>query len=231
MSEPRNRKVAEKIWLDLMKEITKGGYNYKVYKELFSKMSDAQFDELMVKIEAGGQLSIWVDNNNPDEYPVYDKVLESCAKRGLDIEQHLVFYDQDTGLEYETPETFVVGTGETRKQRQMWVKKFGAAKDDTKIDDLTGQVFGDSRGTGISIPEVRVLKTLGLDLMARELYDVKGGDMGALDEYRRSIQETGHASVRESLRRGTGVRSLMTAGILMRGRHLENNVGEREKDE
>ncbi|UVD32184.1 hypothetical protein [Vibrio phage phiKT1028] len=231
MAEKRNRKAAEKVWLDLMKEITEGGYNHTVYSQLFKEMNDEQFEEFINKIEAGGQLSVWVDNHNPKEYPVYDKLLESCRKRGLVIEQHLVFYDQDTGLEYETPETFVVGTAETRKQRQMWVKKFGAAKDDTKIDDLTGQVFGDSRGTGISIPEVRVLKTLGLDLMARELYDVKGGDLGALDEYRRSIQETGQATVRGSLRRGTGVRSLMTAGILMRGRHLENNVGERERED
>lgn len=222
-----NRAGFEKYWLDLMKEITPGGYNYRVYKQLFEAMNDNQFEEFVVKLEAGGQLSIWVDNQNPKESVVFDNIVASCAKRGLVLEQHLVFYDQDTGLRYETPETFLVGTAETRKQRQMWVKKFGAAKDDTKIDDLTGQVFGDSRGTGISIPEVRVLKTLGLDLMARELYDVKGGDLGALDEYRRSIQETGHGSVRESLRRGTGVRSLMTASMLMMGRHLKNNVGER----
>lgn len=222
-----NRKAAEKFWLDLMRDITKGGYNATVYEALFKQMNDKQFEEFIIQIEAGKQLSIWVDNQNPDEYPVYDSIIKLCDKLGLAIEQHLVFYDQDTGLEYETPETFVVGTAETRKQRQMWVKKFGAAKDDTKIDDLTGQVFGDSRGTGISIPEVRVLKTLGLDLMARELYDVKGGDLGALDEYRRSIQETGQATVKGSLKQGTGVRSLMTAGKLMAGRHLENNIGER----
>lgn len=223
----RNRKQAEKYWLTLMKEITKGGYNYTVYRSLFDKLTDDQFEEFIVKLEAGGMLSIWVDNHNPDEYPVFDKIVELSQARGLEPEQHLVFYDQDTGLRYETPETFIVGTAETRKQRQMWVKKFGAAKDDTKIDDLTGQVFGDSRGTGISIPEVRVLKTLGLDLIAKEQYDVKGGDLGALDEYRKGIQETGHATVEGSLRRGTGVRSLQTAGLLMMGRHLENNLGER----
>lgn len=223
----RNRKAAERYWLTLMKEITEGGYNYTVYKNLFDKMNDDQFEEFMVRLEAGGMLSIHVDNMNPKEYPVFDVITKLSRERGLEPEQHLVFYDQDTGLRYETPETFVVGTAETRKQRQMWVKKFGAAKDDSKIDDLTGQVFGDSRGTGISIPEVRVLKTLGLDLTAKELYGVKGGDLGALDEYRKSIQETGHATVEGSLRHGTGVRSLQTASMLMMGRHLENNVGER----
>lgn len=222
-----NRAATEKYWLDLMKVITKGGYNHTVYSDIFSKMNDKQFEEFMVKIEAGGNLCIWVDNQEGDEYPVFDNIIAEARKRGLELEQHLVFIDQDTGLEYETPETFVVGVAETRKQRQMWVKKFGYAKDDSKVDDLTGQVFGDSRGTGISLPEVRVLKTLGLDLVAKELYDVKGGDLGALDEYRRSIQETGHATVEEALKRGTGVRSLMTASKLLDGRHLTNNVGER----
>ncbi|UPT53959.1 hypothetical protein [Vibrio phage phiKT1019] len=222
-----NRKKSEQSWLTLMKEITEGGYNYKVYSQMFKAMNDEQYDQFIEALEAGRQLSIFVDNNNPKEYPVFDVIVRLSRERGLDPEQHLIFVDQDTGLEYETPETFIVGIAETRKQRQMWVKKFGAAKDDTKIDDLTGQVYGDSRGTGISIPEVRVLKTLGLDLMAKELYDVKGGDLGALDEYRKGIQETGHATVRESLRHGTGVRSLQTAGMLMMGRHLQNNVGER----
>lgn len=220
------RKEAEKLILDLVTPTTPSGYNGEVYKSLFKEMNDQQFDQFMVKLEAGGKLCIWTDNYDKKHQVNFNNIVKLSRSIGLEPEQQLTYVDQDTGMTLTTPESFVVGSTEARKQRQMLVKKFGAGKDDTMIDDLTGQVYSKSRGTGLSLPEVRVLITMGLPTVATEIYDVKGGDLGALEEYRSSIQETGQASVRGAIARGTGVKSLKSMNKLYLGRHLNNNFGE-----
>lgn len=220
------RKEAEKVILGVVTPTTPSGYNGEVYKSLFKEMNDEQFDQFILKLEAGGKLCIWTDNYDKQHQVNFNNIVKLSRDIGLEPEQQLTYVDQDTGMTLTTPESFVVGITEVRKQRQMLVKKFGAGKDDTMIDDLTGQVYSKSRGTGLSLPEVRVLITMGLPTVATEIYDVKGGDIGALEEYRTSIQETGQGSVRGAIARGTGVKSLKSMNKLYLGRHLDNNFGE-----
>lgn len=222
-----NRKAFEDFLIPRLRKLTPSGYNGDVYESLFKDMNDDQFEEFVNKLEAGAPLCIWIDNYDRNHQINYDNVIAMSLEIGLNPEQQLTYIDADTGMTITTPETFIVGNTEVRKQRQMWVKKFGYGKDDTKIDDLTGQVYGDSRGTGMSLPEVRVLKTMGLFTTAKEIYNVKGGDIKALEEFRSSIQETGETNVRANLKAGSGVKSLKSVSELYYGRHIENNFGER----
>ena len=222
-----NRKAFEKIVLGFMGEITNGQRNKKIYESLFKRLNDDQFEQFVQSLENGGCLSIWMSNWDKKEDLNFDLAVELCKKYGVALETQLVIFDEDSGLEIVTPETYIVGTAEARKQRQMLVKKFGAAKDDIRTDDLTGQVIGDSRGAGISNPELQVLLTLGLPTVAMELADVRGGDQGALNVYRTELIETGTTNVKNALKRGSGVKSLSTAHFLLRGRHISNNLDER----
>lgn len=222
-----NRAAATDYLLGFMKEITRSGRNFEIYSKLLKEMTNEQFEQFVVRLEQGAELTLFAGNVKKKDRLDYDHMVKLAKKYKLNIMQQLIIYDEDAKMTYRTPEEYIVGTAEIRKQRQMQIKKFGAGKDDTQIDDLTGQVFGDSRGTGISVPEIRVLENIGLPNVAMELYDVKGGDLGALDAYRNSLQETGTASLRESLNKGTKVKSLQTAQSLLTGRHIKNNVGER----
>ena len=107
----------------------------------------------------------------------------------------------------------------------MWVKKFSAAKDDTMTDDLTGQVMGDSRATGMSLPEVMVLRYLNLPTVANEIYNVKGGDNKALKAFKNDIMTSGSADTNNALRNGDIVKVLRTAFRFFRGRHIDSNLG------
>lgn len=222
-----DRKAFEKIVLDFMSKVTKGGHNAKIYKDLFGRCSDEQIEQIVVNIEKGGCLPVWASNWDSSEMLDFRNIQKLAKQYDVALETQLVIFDQDTGLEVITPETYYVGTAEVRRQRQMLAKKFGYAKDDLKIDDLTGQVMGDSRGTGISNPEIQVLLYLGLPTLAKELYDVRGGDLKALDVYRKELMDTGRTNTNEALRRGSGVKSLSTAHFLFRGRGLDNNLNQR----
>lgn len=222
-----NRKAAEDVILDFVGKLTKGGFNLKVYTDLFKNMNDTQFEQFIDKIDKQGGMPLWTSNWDKNEHIEYDTVLGLAKEYGVELETQLIITDEDTGVELITPETYLVGIAEIRKQRQMLVKKFGVAKDDTSTDDLTGQVVGDSRGTGISSPEIKILMALGLNTVAKEIYDVKGGDEKALDVYRTELMETGSTNVNNALKRGSGVKSLQTTHYLFNARHIENNIDKR----
>ncbi len=223
----RNRNAFESFVLEFMGKITPGKGNVKIYKNIFAALNDNQFETFVQRLEQGQSLPIWLSNYDKQEMINFDNVVKLAKEYGVQIEQQLIMTDEDTGIEHITPETFFVGTAEVRKQRQMLVKKFSAAKDDSSIDDLTGQVIGVSKGGGLSYPEAQVLIELGLPTMTQELYDVKGGDLAALDHYRNELTTTGKTNTKSCLRKGSGVKALQTAHFLLRGRGLENNLDER----
>jgi len=224
----KNRKKAEEFVLEYMGEITTGGGNRIIYERLFKAMNDAQFDQFVNKVEKnGGSLAIWASNYDPKEMINYENIIKLSKKYGVEIEQQLIIYDADTGAKALTPHKAVVGLAEFRKQRQMLVKKFSAAKNDNQIDDLTGQPMAYSRATGISQPEITVLRNLGLDIMANELYNVKGGDVEAFKAFKNDLLTTGRTTTSGSLKKGTIPKVLRTAHYLLRARGIDNNLDKR----
>lgn len=222
-----NRAAFESMVLTFMGSLTRGGGNRVIYERLFKTMNDTQLEAFVVKLEEGMPLAMWASSYNKPEMLDYEHLLKLSKQYGVNPEQRLVVYDEDTGIKSMTSFKAIIGTAEIRKQRQMLVKKFGAAKNDYEIDDLTGQVMGESRSTGISQPEITVLRNLGLYTMANELYNVKGGDLEALKAYRNDLLTTGKTTTNGSLKKGTIAKVLETAHFLFRGRHLDNNINRR----
>lgn len=221
------RKEIQEDILFLAKRITPGGENHRMYTELFAKMSDDQFKLFWNGIHDSGFIPFVVDNFNQKEMIDYDGIVQLAKELNIPLEQRIIMTDPDSGLEFMTPETAVVGYAETRKQRQLQAKKFGASKHDHSIEDLTGQPTGDSKAGGISNPEIQVLLSLGLKTMAKELADVRGGDIGAYRAYKSDILEGGETTTQSALERGTGVKSLQTAHWFLRGQLLDNNLHRR----
>lgn len=221
----KNRKAAETFLLTFMGKLTKGGYNRTVYENLFKRLDDKQFEAFVNTVAEGNPLSIWISNFDPTEALDWSNLIQLCGEYGYDPEQHLVVYDVDTGVRTLTPVKYVAGNAEVRKQRQHLFKKFGGAKDDSQVDDLTGQVISTSRSAGLSAPEVGVLMELGLVVTTHELYNVKGGDVDALKAYKNDLISTGKTTAIGSLRQGSGVKSLRTLQSIFRGRMLDNNFG------
>lgn len=221
-----NRKASEEYLLTYMGRLTKGGYNRTVYEGLFKKLSNAEYDDFVQKVKEGRPLSVWYSNFDKEEMLDWGNLLTLCKDYGYDPEQHLIVYDSDTGARTVTPVKYIVGNVEVRKQRQHFFKKFGASKDDSQVDDLTGQVISHSQAASLSAPEVGVLMELGLTTTSHELYNVKGGDVGALKAYKNDLISTGKTTTLGSMRQGSGVKSLRTTQSFLRGRMLDNNFGD-----
>lgn len=223
----KHRSEIEEEILTFAKRMTPGGGSHLVYKALFKKMNDEQFKAFWNGICDSNFIPVFVNNFDNKEMIDYDDVCLFAKELNIPLEQQLVITDPDSGLQYTTPETAIVGYAEMRKQRQLQAKKFGASKHDQETEDLTGQPTGDSKAGGISSPEIRVLLSLGLKTTAKELFDVRGGDTKAYRAYKSDILTTGETTTQSSLKRGSGVKSLQTAHFLLRGRLLDNNLNSR----
>lgn len=220
----KNRKEIEADILFLAKRFTPGGFGHQVYTNLFTAMSDDQFKQFWNAIVKSGFIPMFVDNYKRKEMISFELMGKLAKELDIPLEQQLIMVDPDSGLEYTTPQTALVGIVETRKQRQLQAKKFGASKHDHSIEDLTGQPTGDSRAGGISAPELNVLLGIGCPNVAKELADVRGGDVGAYRAFKNDILTTGRSTVEGSLAQGTGVKSLSTVYFLLRGELLDNNL-------
>jgi len=219
-----NRKAFEKLVLDRMGRVTKGGGNRLIYERIFKDSSDAQIEGMVRWLMEGNSLPIWSPGGIKAEELEYDTLMALCELDGVKIMQRVISYDEDTQIMSMSPNEAICGRSEIRAQRQFWAKKFNAAKNDYKIDDLTGQVSMESRATGISMPEITVLRGLGLTTMANELYNVKGGDQDALKAYKNDLLTTGKTTTDGSLRKGSGTKVLSTVHYLLRGRLIDTNI-------
>jgi len=222
-----NRKGFEAYVLKHFTPVTRGGGNGVIYKRLFAALSDEQLEALIVFCEKGNSLALFASNYVREEKLVFNDLLKLCEQSEIPIMQRLVIYDEDTKIKSLSPHKVIVGRAEARKQRQMQAKKFSAARHDNDIDDLTGQPMGDSRATGISGPEIAVLRGLGLTSLANELYNVKGGDHDALKAYKNDLLTTGRTTTAGSLRKGSGTKVLSTIHHLLRGRLIDTNLPEK----
>lgn len=224
----KNRKVAQEMLITEMTAITPGGGNGIIYKDFLEKMSDKEFDDYVTWLESGGDIAIYLSNTNRQEDIDFEDMVARCERLGRPVYQRMVSHDIDTGLKTMSDAKHFVITAELMRQSQMWVKQINAAKDDTKVDDLTGQVMMESRATGLSVPEVAVIgDALGLNNVVNEIYSVKGGDLSALKAYRNDLIETGKTNTNACLHRGDAVKSLKVVHYLLRGRMLDNNLNKR----
>lgn len=223
----KNRKAFEDFVIDKLGRTTKGKGNAKIYRKLFDQMNNAEFEKFIEYLENGGELAIFTNDYLPGESLEYNNLLKLCTNNGIAIETRLVIEDEVTGITSLSPYKAMVGRVECRKQRQMLAVKFSHSKDDSEVDALTGQATGESRATSLGYPELNTLRSLGLHIMANELYNVKGGDEEAFKTYKNDLLTTGKSNTNSSLSKGKVAKALDLAHYLLRARMLDNNLNSR----
>lgn len=222
---PRRKQVEEKI-LDVVSRLThKNEKNVNLYKELFSKMSDADFDEFMVGLKNGKyHLSIIVPLGNEVKITLENnqKVAKSL---GYDFFQRLKINPNKEGEpSYITPNKYLVYKLPIKRTSQLLAKKISVPADNNSRDVLTGQVRGSSRARRVTGPEVQVLTGYGLVDSVIEFMKVRGGDLGSGAALDMMLFRTGEASLETAKQYGKGVRSSKTLKSYFEAMHIRNTL-------
>lgn len=219
-----NRKAATEVILKWLEEMIPGGKIVEDQRRMLEALSDEDFDKMIEGFESGEEtVRIAVPNLGEDKLDT-NRLLATCEKIGLEPFQHLWLTDAKSGVEFRTNEKYLVVHLPLRRQQQALVKKISIPDSSRHIDEMTGQVTGDSKGASLSAPEIQILRSQELDPMILEFIKVRGGDEKALRAAKRQIIETGTASLANLLGAGTSVKSTTTLSILLTGMHLQNNL-------
>lgn len=221
---PTNRKQAEAFILEFMRDIEPTGYNAEKYKELFTQMSDKQFDDYMKGLRTGDkQLVVFKPAYKANGISVENN-LKIAPKYGLEFFEHLIFTNNDSGPDYKTPIKYLVVDLPYRRQSQTLVKKISVPDDNKTIDELTYQPTGASKGAKISLPELQVLTGMGLDNTIAELIKYRGGDRGGFNAYNAMFLRYGSANLKTLSNYATGVESTKTLKAFLTAAHISSTI-------
>ena len=225
----KNRKAAERVILDVIDSLAPGNPNVAIYQSLFDPkspryMKDNEFDAWMTKLR------------NKESYLVYQE--PPGSKFPLDIDRNVkvlgpkygiqffqqLWVEDESGDTFLTPNVYLIMPWPIRRQAQLLVEKIAIPENDQSIDDFTGQVTGDSKGSKISGPELALLKAFNLDYSIREFVKYRGGDRKGYELMVNSIRRTGRVS-QEALDPFSGQAvSTLTLHNILAGMHLDNTL-------
>lgn len=218
--KPEVRKKVEAFILKHLDVIDPSKTNSRLYEQIFLSLNDAALLRLIEK-----RVPIYIPTNG-DVYIDPPKVVEAAKKHfDYDFYQHAYLTDPKTGMVGKTIFKHMVMDVPMRRQTQMIEKKASMPAHNRTIDKLTNQPTGASKSSSFSFPQSYVMFSKGYDQTLGEFLQDRGGNMKAYRVIDRQIRQTGSASRNFQGREKTRTKSVQTLGIIYKGMHLGNNLG------
>lgn len=201
------------------------GYNDSVKntEAMLNDLSDKEFFSYIETLGAGENILPYTKPNFSKTKITVKKNLQIAKKLGHNFFQRIWITDDKTGVTYLTPVPYLVVDIMFARQQQHLEKKASIPSTNKVIDELTGQVTGESKGSSLSLPEMQVMYSQGLTQSIRELYKFRGGDN---EGYRRLTQfamQTSEASMDAIDDGTTRTKSGIILNVFLHGMHLRNN--------
>lgn len=196
----RNRAAAEAVILDVVDSICPGNPNVALFKDRFDPKSpnwidNASFHDWMERIRRGeGAIPYIHPPGSKFEISVERNTTVLAKKYGIEFFQQ-IWYQDDNGEWFLTPNVYLLLPWPVRRQAQHLVEKISIPEHNHSIDDMTGQVTGDSKGSKISYPELGLLKAFGLSRTIEELMHWRGGDVKGYRLMNQQLMKNGQASM------------------------------------
>ena len=206
--------------------------NVEMTKRNLEGLSDEQFASYMRSLrkptsgeeEQGRQTLTFYAPNLAKTKITVKRNLDIAEKLGHPFFERLWITDPQTQQTYLTSHRHLVMDLPVRRQAQIHEKKVSIPQDANTVDEMSGQVTGNSKGSKLSFPELQAQVSQELNSTIIEEFKIRGGDEKALQAFERQLIETGSCSQSGILDMGTRAKSTETVSILLKGMHLGNNL-------
>ena len=198
------------------------GDNGKRFSDLVSNMNDKEFAQYIQNLK-DRKCHIDIVAPNMKKHLQLNNVFAAAHKINCKLFQRVWFYDMTTGKEFLSTEELPVFRLSVRRQEQMLDEKLSVPDKASKIDALTGQVTGDDKAGGFSMPEIQIMYSKGFKNVLKEFVKVRGGDVNAFGEFERQLEETGDGSM-DQIHIKSRARSGAVLSAWLEALHLDNNI-------
>lgn len=205
-------------------------HNVEVLKKHLDSLTDKQFDQYMESLLPRAEeesvkqeiIPFFMANLSGSKITIENNI-RIANELGHPFYERIWMEDPETGLEFLTPHSHLMIDLPCRRQAQLQMKKSSIPQDGKTIDDLSGQVTGDSKGSKLSFPELQANASQNLDAAILEKIKIRGGDETAYREFERIMIAQGSVSQEEVMHLGSKPKSTKTTANLLRGMLLGNN--------
>lgn len=194
------RSKVESIVYTVMKELDPSGNNVDTYRELFSKMSDSQFDAYMMDFLNDDKKNFYLEMV---EY-VNDLKYENIEKAANVINVPLYEYvylphvngDPDKNI-VVTPEKVPVGYIHEKRMMQTLEKKNSGSTHFSKRNPITGTVTGDDKNARNSDVETYAMLAINADHALAEFMGPRSDDEVSKAQMYSEIDRNGYVNLQE----------------------------------
>lgn len=196
----------------------------EIYHNFFASKSDAAFIEMVKQIDSGDLILPLIIPNFIENDLSTARNLKIGTEWGYEFRQHLTLTDPtDPSVTIVTPEKYLVTLQMVRRQSQTLESKRSIPENVDNIDDLSGQVTGESKGSSLTKPELHVLDYHQLENSIVELIKARGGDAEAWRKMQRSILTTGHVNLEDVVDGDSRTKATEVAEAWLKAAHIGNN--------
>ena len=220
MNKNKRKKVEQYILKNIAELEEKGTYNVEVYKDLFKRLTDAEFHSMMEQMRDG---TMMVSLISPHSKPVvtFPHAYKLVEKNGMKVFHHLTIEMGDSVT--VSPIQTQVFLLPNRRTRQVLLKGISVPKNGKTRDTQTGTVTGASSSGKLIFEEVKILNGLGLESTIYELYNVRGGDKTA-ESAMMKYADTGSPELKYIKGHAGGVQSTKTLRWMLATGHIKLEV-------
>lgn len=221
----KNRHKAEAFILDIINSLSPGNLNVEVYKRLFKSMTDDDFDKYMDDLKNERKYLVFIAPNFGKHSISVERNLEIAEQKlNHDFFQQVWFGQKGDIPAYLSPEKYLIIDLPLRRASQLLTKKISVPEHNRTVDFLTGQPTGDSKGSKISAPELKILATMDIDNAILELIKYRGGDKRGYAALNGMMTRNGTANLSVLKNFADGVGSTKTLKSYLTAMHLRNTL-------
>ena len=218
------RKKAEATIINIIDKLVPGGENKQLYLDLFKSLNDRGFNSFMERLrDKKTTLSVIVPNDSKIKLDI-KRSLKLGEELGVKFFQKLTFGDTQYLKEHTSTVEYLVMDLPFKRQSQTLAKGVAVAKDNKSINMLTGQVTGKSAASKLTLPEIQLLVSMGLNDSVEEIMKYRGGDVGGNAALNASLIKYGKADQETLKMFSTGVESTKTLKSFLNAMHLKSTL-------
>lgn len=196
MITPEKRKRMEQLVDSVISTIDPSGINAKKYRNMFQTMNDQQFDDYFKALFADkrSNLRIDIEEFGPENRKIkFENVEKAANLLHLKLFEYIymphISSDPNRPIRSRTP--VLVAYLNIKRPQQLVTKKQGLILSDTDVDEMTGEVKGDSKGGTMTGMENELLAGVGAKDVLSELTGARGDNMNEYQNMVEQISEKG----------------------------------------
>lgn len=215
------RQEIETLVLNSMNVLDKSGTNTEYYKDLFARMSDAQFTSFISK-----KFPFKFQYRPSVVEPSMDDITKALDYIGVPLMEKITepyVYTNKDGVPVNTKECLVIYIHHKPVQ-QFITKKNKWSMDTSNRDMKTGRLVGSDKGAVASDREFESMAVQGMDKTMREFYTIKADSMSAKNLANNIIGTTGMLRLDDIPIDKDDSLSKNLMNVYMIGAHINSNL-------